>query len=144
MRLCSSAAKHSPSSRAAFASDYPVDSLTRANDHRRCPSDHRAPAEQAATIVNEAFLETWWNVLVWLAMTTGARRGELRALSWDRFDMDNAVLSIRTSIAQDGAETWGKLLSVLSVGLMALRSGPGRCLGRGRSAGTGWVRPGPG
>jgi len=65
-------------------------------------------AEQAATIVNEAFLETWWGVLVWLAMTTGARRGELCALSWDRFDIDNAVLSIRTSIAQDGAETWEK------------------------------------
>jgi integrase len=65
-------------------------------------------AEQAARIVNEAFRETWWGVLVWLAMTTGARRGELCALCWDRLDLDNAVLSIRSSIAQDGAETWEK------------------------------------
>jgi DNA-binding transcriptional regulator YhcF (GntR family) len=46
--------------------------------------------------------------LLWLAMTTGARRGELCALRWDLLDLDNAVLVIRTSIAQDGATTWEK------------------------------------
>lgn len=37
-------------------------------------------AEQAAAIVNEAFRDLAWGMLVWLAMTTGARRDELCAL----------------------------------------------------------------
>jgi integrase len=65
-------------------------------------------AEQAAAIVNEAFRDPAWGMLVWLAMTTGARRGELCALRRDRVDLDNALISIRTSVAQDGAETWEK------------------------------------
>jgi hypothetical protein len=47
-------------------------------------------------------------MLVWLAMMTGARRGELCALCWDRLDFTSGVLTIRTSIAQVGAETWEK------------------------------------
>jgi len=64
--------------------------------------------EQAATIVNEAFKDQAWGMLVWLAMTTGARRGELCAMRWDRLNLDQAVVSIRTSIAQLGALTWEK------------------------------------
>ena len=64
--------------------------------------------EQAAAILNRAFRDLPWGMLVWLAMTTGARRGELCALSWDRIDFKAAVLSIRTSIGQDGARTWEK------------------------------------
>ena len=58
--------------------------------------------------MNEAFRDPAWGMLVWLAMTTGARRGELCALRRDRVDLDNALISIRTSVAQDGAETWEK------------------------------------
>jgi integrase len=47
-------------------------------------------------------------VLVWLAMVTGARRGELCAMRWDRLDFAAGVLEIRTSIAQDGPKTWEK------------------------------------
>ena len=47
-------------------------------------------------------------MLVWLAMVTGARRGELCALRWDRVDFTTGVLQIRTSIAQQGAKTWEK------------------------------------
>lgn len=43
--------------------------------------------------------------LVWLAMTTGARRGELCALGWEHVDLVNGVLTLRRSIAQNGAET---------------------------------------
>jgi len=41
-------------------------------------------------------------------MTTGARRGELCALQWDRVDFDSAVLNTRSSIGQRGARTWEK------------------------------------
>jgi DNA-binding transcriptional regulator YhcF (GntR family) len=47
-------------------------------------------------------------MLVWIAMTTGARRGELCAMRWDLLDLDNAVLTIQTSIGQDGSKTWEK------------------------------------
>ena len=57
-------------------------------------------------------LEAWkdpdWGMLVWLAMVTGVRRGELCALRWDRLDFTTGVLQIRTSIAQQGATTWEK------------------------------------
>jgi hypothetical protein len=41
-------------------------------------------------------------------MTTGARRGELCALRWDRIDFAAGVLEIRASIAQTGGRTWEK------------------------------------
>jgi integrase len=56
--------------------------------------------------VNEVWKDPDWGVLVWLAMVTGARRGELCAMTWQRVDFTNAVLTIRTSIAQDGSRTW--------------------------------------
>lgn len=64
--------------------------------------------EQAARIAGEAWREVDWGMLVWLALTTGARRGELCALTWDRLDVDTCVLTIRSSIAQEGKRTWEK------------------------------------
>ncbi|WP_246127669.1 tyrosine-type recombinase/integrase [Amycolatopsis rhizosphaerae] len=72
-------------------------------------SNPRPPtSEQAAVIVMEAWQDLDWGMFVWLAMTTGARRGELCALKWDRVDFDKAVLEIRSSIAQRGGRTWEK------------------------------------
>jgi len=64
--------------------------------------------EQAAQILNAAFDDMSWGMLVWVAMTTGTRRGEICALRWDNVDFVNRTLSIKTSIAQDGARTWEK------------------------------------
>jgi integrase/DNA-binding transcriptional regulator YhcF (GntR family) len=72
------------------------------------PAPNPPTSEQAAAIVNEAFKDVAWGMLVWIAMTTGARRGEICALGWDRLDLDQAVVSISTSISQDGAKTWEK------------------------------------
>ena len=67
-------------------------------------SDPQPPSgQEAARIVVEA-----WKMLVWLAMVTGARRGELCGLWWDCVDFTTGVLQIRTSIAQQGATTWEK------------------------------------
>lgn len=72
-------------------------------------SDPKPPsAMQAAAIVMEAWLDPDWGMFVWLAMTTGARRGELCALKWDRLDFDTGVLTIRSSIGQRGGRTWEK------------------------------------
>ncbi|HSV64798.1 MAG TPA: tyrosine-type recombinase/integrase [Mycobacteriales bacterium] len=70
------------------------------------PGLHPPTPEQAAAILTKAFEDLSWGMLVWMAMTTGARRGELCALRLDLLDLDNAVLTIRTSIG--GAKTWEK------------------------------------
>ncbi|TQM80661.1 site-specific recombinase XerD [Saccharothrix saharensis] len=64
--------------------------------------------EQAAVIVNDAFQDLPWGMLVWLAMTTGARRGELCGLRLNQLHLDKALLEVKTSIGQEGADTWEK------------------------------------
>jgi integrase len=49
-----------------------------------------------------------WGCFLWLAMTTGARRGELCAMRWDQLDLDRAVLTIWSSIAQKNTHTCEK------------------------------------
>ncbi|MDQ0379063.1 tyrosine-type recombinase/integrase [Amycolatopsis thermophila] len=86
-----------------------VNPLDQADAPSNATPDPQPPTpDEAAAIVNEAFKDLRWGMFVWLAMTTGARRGELCALRWDRLDLDNAVIWIRSSIAQDGAKTWEK------------------------------------
>lgn len=71
--------------------------------------DPRPPTpDQAARIATAAWRDLDWGMLVWLALMTGARRGELCALRWDRLDFTAGVLTIRASIAQSGAKTWEK------------------------------------
>jgi integrase len=71
--------------------------------------DPQPPASaQAAMLAGEAWQDPDWGMFVWLAMTTGARRGELCALRWDRIDFAAGVLEIRASIAQTAGRTWEK------------------------------------
>jgi integrase len=57
--------------------------------------DPPTPAE-AAKLVEEAFrMDDDWGVLVWLAMTTGMRRGELVGLRFARVDLDAEVIDLR-------------------------------------------------
>lgn len=51
------------------------------------PNPHPPSAAEAARIVNEAWKDPDWGTFIWLAMTTGARRGELCALRWSRIDL---------------------------------------------------------
>jgi integrase len=74
----------------------------------RKPDPQPPTVEQAARILEEAWRDPEWGMLVWLAMVTGARRGELCALAWDRLDFATGILTIRTSIAQVGSKTWEK------------------------------------
>jgi len=86
-----------------------VNPLDQAEPPRGGRSDPNPPtSDQAAAILNAAFPDVMWGCLLWLAMTTGARRGELCAMRWDLLDLDRAVLTIRTSIAQQGTRTWEK------------------------------------
>ncbi|MBN9102355.1 MAG: tyrosine-type recombinase/integrase [Pseudonocardia sp.] len=86
-----------------------VNPLEQAEPPRGVKHDPQPPsAEQAAAILNSAFSDVAWGVMIWLAMTTGARRGELCALRWSLVDLDNSVVTIKTSIGQNGKQTWEK------------------------------------
>ncbi|PZS28509.1 MAG: hypothetical protein DLM59_14460 [Pseudonocardiales bacterium] len=81
--------------------------------HAELPSaptpDPRPPSPaEAALLADEAWKDPDWGTFVWLAMTTGARRGELCALRWERLDLVNGVASLSRSIAQDGKDRWEK------------------------------------
>ena len=71
--------------------------------------DPRPPsAEDAARLVAASWNDPDWGTLVWLTMTTGARRGEICALRWSHVDLATGTISIRRAIAQDGDYTWEK------------------------------------
>ena len=72
------------------------------------PDPQPPSPEQAARIANEAWRDPDWGMLVWISLMTGARRGEVCALSWDRIDFGTGVVTIRSSIAQLGSKTWEK------------------------------------
>lgn len=72
------------------------------------PNPSPPTTSQAAKIASEAWREPWWGLFVWLAMTTGARRGELCALRWGSIDFAAGVLTIRSSIAEVNGRTWEK------------------------------------
>ena len=72
------------------------------------PDPDPPSAADAARLINAAWKNPDWGALVWLAMTTGARRGELCGLRWSQVDLDKAVLTYRKGIAQDGTEVWEK------------------------------------
>ena len=72
------------------------------------PNPNPPTAAEAARIVTESFRDLTWGALVWLAMTTGARRGELCALCWKKLDLDVGTVVIDCSIAQLAGKTWVK------------------------------------
>src|SRR4051794_2972979 len=61
------------------------------------PEPNPPSADDAARILKEAWRDPEWGTLIWLAMTTGARRGELCALRWHHVDLDAAVLTLKRS-----------------------------------------------
>jgi integrase len=61
--------------------------------------DPRPPSpKEAARILNEAWKDPEWGALVWTAMTTGARRGELCALRRENLDLTTQVITVRTGL----------------------------------------------
>ena len=74
------------------------------------PKPNPAPpsTEDAARILYEAWKDPDWGTLVWLTMTTGARRGEQCGLRWKHVDLEHAALTYERSIAQDEDGTWEK------------------------------------
>jgi integrase len=74
------------------------------------PRPNRNPptAAEAAKIIEDAFSDLGWGALVWVAMTSGARRGELCALRWSTVDLGTGTMIINSSVAQIDTKTWIK------------------------------------
>ena len=70
------------------------------------PPDPQPPTpDEAARLLREAWRDPDWGMLVWLTMTTGARRGEMCGLRWRHVDLERGVITLRRAIAQDKNET---------------------------------------
>jgi integrase len=75
----------------------PCEAATRPSIKR---SDAKALSAGEVTRLLEAARDTRWESYVMLALSTGARRGELCGLSWDDYDPDAGTLTIRHSLSQ--------------------------------------------
>jgi len=64
--------------------------------------------EEAGRILAEAWADPEWGTLIWLAIVTGVRRGELCALRWRDVDLSTGVIALSRSIGQRNRETWEK------------------------------------
>jgi integrase len=71
------------------------------------PRPRPAPpsAEEAARLLMEAWKDPAWATFLWVASTTGARRGELCALRRDHVDLDPEILTIEGSVFGTRART---------------------------------------
>jgi integrase len=65
----------------------------------RKPRPDPPSAKEAADLLNDAWTDPEWGLLLWLTMITGLRRGELCALRWRHIDLERANLWVERSTA---------------------------------------------
>ncbi len=76
-----------------------VATMAEAPSPRKTHPDPPSPAE-AATLLNDAWTDPEWGLVVWLTMVTGCRRGELCALRWRDLDVERSTLWVSRSTSQ--------------------------------------------
>ena len=76
--------------------------LAQAPSPRKPRPDPPSPRE-AADLLNDAWTDPEWGLLLWLTMITGLRRGELSALRWRHLDLDRSNLWVERSTAHSRA-----------------------------------------
>jgi integrase len=74
----------------------------------RKPKPDPPSAQEAADLLNDAWTEPEWGLLLWLTMVTGVRRGELCWIRWRHLELDRANLWVERSTAQARAGLIGK------------------------------------
>ncbi|GAA4893789.1 hypothetical protein GCM10023203_54990 [Actinomycetospora straminea] len=60
-------------------------------------------ADEAARLLNAAWSDPEWGLLLWLTMLTGPRRGEVSALRWRHIDFERGLLWVHQANAQTKA-----------------------------------------
>ncbi|MCE3552827.1 site-specific integrase [Pseudonocardia sp. RS11V-5] len=68
------------------------------------PNPQPPTAAESAAIVSAAWEDPEWGIFVWVAMTTGARRGELCAIRWSAVNLEEGRESIwlRHAVRKEG------------------------------------------
>jgi integrase len=73
------------------------------------PNPQPPSAAEAAAIINAAWeWDPEWGAFVWLAMTTGARRGELCALRVRHMGLDLGVIDLHRALYQRDDRSWAE------------------------------------
>jgi integrase len=92
------------------------------------PNPRPPSAEQAARILNKAWEDPDWAALLWLAMTSGARRGELCAVrwSWISFEPGRETLWLQRGIRKSD-QGWVEVPQDPSAAADRARHRDGRC-----------------
>jgi integrase len=67
------------------------------------PEPDPPSAAEAAALLNAAWADPDWGLLLWLTMVTGLRRGEVSALCWSHVDVDRGCLHVQRANAQPKA-----------------------------------------
>jgi integrase len=60
-------------------------------------------ADEAARLLNAAWSDPEWGLLLWLTMLMGPRRGEVSALRWRHIDFDRGLLWVHQANARTKA-----------------------------------------
>ena len=64
------------------------------------PKPDPPSAREAAALLNDAWQDVEWGLMLWLTMVTGCRRGELCALRWLRVDFERSKIWVTRATAQ--------------------------------------------
>lgn len=74
------------------------------------PNPQPPSAAQAARIVNESWRDPDWGALIWTAMTTGVRRGEMCAIRVSSVDLDEGreTIWLRRAVRREPGAGWAE------------------------------------
>lgn len=56
--------------------------------------------EEVAALLNEAWRDPAWGMLLWLTTVSGCRRGEMCALRWTDLDLPRGIMTVERSYSQ--------------------------------------------
>lgn len=72
------------------------------------PDPDPPSAEEVAALLNDAWRDPSWGMLLWLTMVSGCRRGEICALRWTDLDLTRGIMTVERSYAQTATGTHEK------------------------------------
>ena len=97
----------------------PMDAVRQPSKPKPSPQPP-TPAETARLVEEATRQDPEWGLYLWLAVVTGARRGEMCALRWSHLDLDAGVMTVRRNYV------WGARRTRRAIRCAGCRSTPPR------------------